>query len=207
IWSAALAREAPGTPRYLNTLSWIARAHIDAGRLPEARRAIEEMRRFRDTPRTHLLIVEGRLAEAEGDASLALARYLELLASTQSSEPSRSGAFWIYITRAARMALLSGELALSDSLGAEAYTQSLRFRPEDSLSLGRIRLVQGRVRAALGDTAGALRMAIEAVHGLESRTGNPVATPGEIAAAREFLLTLRTHARPPIATTPATPGN
>ena len=207
IWTAALGREVPGTPRYLNTLSWIARANIDAGRLPEARRAIEQMRRVPDPPGTHLLIVEGRLAEAEGDASLALARYRELLESTRSSEASRSGAFWIYNTRAARMALLNGDLALSDSLAAEAYAQSLRFRPEDSLSMGRIRLVQGRVRAARGDTAAALRLAVEAMRGIESGMGNPAASPGEIVAARELLLGLRTRALPHTAGTASTPDN
>jgi serine/threonine-protein kinase len=206
IWTDLLQRQKDAGEPTAYTLVWLSRALIDAGRLPEARARFHELERVNGDS-LEILQVRGRLAEVEGRHAEALAAYQVILARQGYPSLRFASSFWFYVTRAARMALLSGDAALADSLGRRAYAYALDLRPEDALAAGRIRLIQARARIALADTAGAIRFGLEALDALGTGRGSPPLEPGELEAARDLLATLpRPGAAPLSSSTPRNPG-
>ena len=189
IWSNLLQRQLTAGESASNTLVWLCRALIDARRLPEARMRLRQLQGGNGDA-LEILQVRGRLAEAEGRHLEALDHYRAVLAQQGYPALRFAPSFWFYITRAARMALLTGDAALADSLGSRAYAYARELRPEDQLAAGRIRFIQAKARIALADTAAAIRLAIEALEALGTTRGSPPLEPGELEEARALLARL-----------------
>ncbi|HEU4829625.1 MAG TPA: serine/threonine-protein kinase, partial [Gemmatimonadales bacterium] len=191
IWTRQFERQRRmRDPRAAITLGWLCRALIDAGRLDEARARQRQLVAL-EGPRDEELIAAGRLAEAEGRHRRALDAYGELLERQGFPVLRYPWAMMPFVNRAARMALLAGLPATADSIAAHGHRQVLDVQPWDSLTIGRLRLVQARARLALADSSGSRDFAMQAERALGAHAAASARDLPELREARDLATLLR----------------
>jgi hypothetical protein len=100
-----------------------------------------------------------------------------------------------FVNRAARMALLAGEPAAADSIATHGHRQVLDVQPWDSLTIGRLRLVQARARLALHDSASARDYSAQAERALRAHSLAAARELPELREARDLAEVLRGEPR------------
>ncbi len=121
-----------------------------------------------------ILVLRGRIAEAEGKPGEARHHYHALLSSLDFPHRNdRLNGYWVYISREARMAFGDGDIDAADSLARQALVRAHEHEHDDLLSaeIGRVRLLQARIALAKSDSASAAKLVRQAVPPLENGAG------------------------------------
>jgi eukaryotic-like serine/threonine-protein kinase len=145
-----------------------------ARRFDEARMAAAEYALRPDASSERIMLMRGRIAEADGKVAEARHNYHALLNSLDFPRThGRLGVYWYYVSREARMAFADGDIGTADSLARQALILAYEHEHDDRLSaeIGRIRLLQARIALARRDSMSAAAMAGLALAPLENGLG------------------------------------
>ena len=162
IWRRRVARSRRDGTLNEGTLAPLVRALTAANMFAEARARIAEYAERPEGSVARLLLLRGRLADAEGAAPQARICYSALLAALHDPHaPDRLTEFWPVVRLNAAAAFIDGDIVAADTLARQALELAHQSEQDDTLSgdIGQIRLLQARIALARHDTTAAAALA------------------------------------------------